>query len=399
MWRDTTSAVTARFPVPAREFIPESCRSGLITGWMGGPGLLRHQRVRDRVQRAERLGHAGISGQLRTAPLDSSRPAVLDDDSRLCCSCIAILHLHLGFDSPLGRPVEDGARPLLQLLVSHLFYAQNILAHFQGLREIRNSKPVGWVLDTVQSRCSSTCCTWWAGDRAAVSPSPSEVSVRREPVGLLNRVHAAGPDVAVRVERRFSAGREPVVELVRRRPLRRYVGSRDSSACSSWGYRPGGRSTDGSRGRSSGSTRPGSAAALFIQILAEAGTDDLTFGLSAALAAGVFDVYCRLPGRLGTWLNYGRSAISGADFVQPVLDPFSDESRHHDVRVAGVGAITVASGSHAVARAGADRQPRGGARHVRLHRSPQRPLRRPLQARVGWPFQADSNAAHKLRRD
>jgi peptidoglycan/LPS O-acetylase OafA/YrhL len=45
----------------------------------------------------------------------------------------AVLHLHLGFDSPLDVPSKMEPALSWQLLVSHLFYLQNIAAWFQGL--------------------------------------------------------------------------------------------------------------------------------------------------------------------------------------------------------------------------------------------------------------------------
>jgi peptidoglycan/LPS O-acetylase OafA/YrhL len=119
-------------PGPARELIPGVLQGWFDHGWMGVQvffvisGFVIAYSVRNARVTPGYLANYALRRSIRLDPPYWTTIAFV-------LLLHAILHLHLGFDSPLDVPSKMEPALSWKLLLSHLFYVQNIVAYIQGL--------------------------------------------------------------------------------------------------------------------------------------------------------------------------------------------------------------------------------------------------------------------------
>jgi peptidoglycan/LPS O-acetylase OafA/YrhL len=213
--------------------------------------------------------------------------------------------LHLGFESPLDVPSKMEPGLSWELLVSHVFYAQNIISYFQGVRghpQFENLSAGFWTLcievqfyllyvvgQGIAQRFP------YRHRKNASDASPVGLLTVFAPLAVMSLFvwNADLPPGESRLWNWFIVGPSQDVWITR------FFCMFFLGASAWWAL----------DGRIPRALFWIYAAALgvrtVIQIVNEGWDDDLTFGLSAALLAGVSTYIAGRLGRLGSWLNNG----------------------------------------------------------------------------------------------
>jgi peptidoglycan/LPS O-acetylase OafA/YrhL len=277
------------FAEPAGEFIPGFLQVWFLHGWMGVQvffvisGFVIAYSVRNARVTPGYLGNYALRRSIRLDP--PYWTTIL-----FVLLLHGIMHLKLGFESPLDVPSKMEPALSWQLLVCHVFYVHNIVAYFQGLLgypQFENLSAGFWTLCIeiqfyllyVVGQGIAQRFPYRARQNAAEA-SPVGLLVVFAPLALMSLFVWNGDydnDMwIIRFFCMFFLGAAAWWALDGRIPPVLF-----------WIY----------------------VAALisriFIQIGRAGWDDDLTLGLSAALAAGVSVYIAGRRGRLGTWLDFG----------------------------------------------------------------------------------------------
>jgi peptidoglycan/LPS O-acetylase OafA/YrhL len=276
-------------PEPACQLIPGALKAWFFHGWMGVQvffvisGFVIAYSVRNARVTPGFLGNYALRRSIR---LDPPYWATI----LFVIFLHAVMHLHLGFESPLDVPSKMEPPLSWALVLSHLCYAQNIVAYFQGLLDypqFQNLSAGFWTLcievqfyllyvvgQGIAQRFPN------ASRKSPADTSPVGLLVVFAPLALMSLFVWNGDydnDMwIIRFFSMFFMGASAWWALDRRIPPAVF-----------WMY----------------------VVAFVARIgnlaISEGWPDDRASGLTAALAAGVSIYVAGLRGKLGTWLNFG----------------------------------------------------------------------------------------------
>jgi peptidoglycan/LPS O-acetylase OafA/YrhL len=271
-------------PQPSRQFIPEILQTVFDYGWIGVPiffvisGFVIAYSVRNAQVTPRYIGNYAFRRVIR---LDPPYWATI----LFVLFLHAILHLHLGFDSPLDVPSKLEPELSWKLLASHALYLQNILRY-------DNLSAGFWTL------CIEVqFYLLYVSGLGIAQQFPARNKSRPSDAGTLGLLVVFLPLALMSLfEWNRTVGGRPVYD--NDMWIIRFFGSFFLGASAWWAL-------DGRIPKWIFWAYAASfAARIFLQVHREKWSDDLTVGLCAALATGVGIYIAGKMGRLGTWLNY-----------------------------------------------------------------------------------------------